>query len=141
MYHISGIDLLPSASPHIHPSIHPSIHHVQFSFIHLSIPGISPIVTAGMVMQLLAGSQLIHVDQSNRDDRLIFNGIQKLLGLLMTLGEAVAYVMSGAYGDIRTIGAGHAILIILQLFVAGTNETEDEMHHSFIFIIENFHRQ
>jgi protein transport protein SEC61 subunit alpha len=30
--------------------------------------GISPIVTAGMVMQLLAGSKLIEVDQSKKED-------------------------------------------------------------------------
>merc|ERR1719277_769055 len=35
------------------------------------------------------------------------------------MGEAVAYVMSGMYGDLRELGAGNAILIILQLFIAG----------------------
>jgi len=30
--------------------------------------GISPIVTAGMVMQLLAGAKLIDVDQSKKED-------------------------------------------------------------------------
>merc|ERR1711988_1977806 len=32
---------------------------------------------------------------------------------------AVAYVMSGMYGDLRQLGAGNAILIIFQLFFAG----------------------
>merc|ERR1711988_1217758 len=32
---------------------------------------------------------------------------------------AVAYVMSGMYGDLRELGAGNAILIIFQLFFAG----------------------
>merc|ERR1719277_673939 len=35
------------------------------------------------------------------------------------MGEAVAYVMSGMYGDLRELGAGNAILIIMQLFCAG----------------------
>merc|ERR1719456_770028 len=35
------------------------------------------------------------------------------------MGEAVAYVLSGMYGDVKDLGAGNAILIILQLFVAG----------------------
>ena len=43
----------------------------------------------------------------------------QVFGLLITLGEAVAYVMSGMYGDVRDIGAANAILIILQLFFAG----------------------
>merc|ERR1712066_1006048 len=81
--------------------------------------GISPIITSGMVMQLLAGSRIIDVDQSLKEDRALFTGAQKLFGMLITLGEAVAYVMSGMYGDLRDLGAGNAILIILQLFFAG----------------------
>jgi len=81
--------------------------------------GISPIITSGMVMQLLAGSRVIDVDQSLKEDRALFTGAQKLFGMLITMGEAVAYVMSGMYGDLRELGAGNAILIISQLFFAG----------------------
>nr|QWE91220.1 Sec61 alpha 1 subunit [Placidida sp.]QWE91225.1 Sec61 alpha 1 subunit [Placidida sp.]QWE91226.1 Sec61 alpha 1 subunit [Placidida sp.]QWE91227.1 Sec61 alpha 1 subunit [Placidida sp.] len=81
--------------------------------------GISPIVTSGMVMQLLAGTKIIDVDQSSREDRALFQGAQKLFGMLITIGEAVAYVLSGMYGPIGELGAVNAILIILQLFVAG----------------------
>ena len=81
--------------------------------------GTSPIITSGMVMQLLAGSKLIEVDYNVKEDRALFSGAQKLFGILITIGEAVAYVVSGMYGDIGSIGAGNAILIILQLFCAG----------------------
>merc|ERR1712167_554126 len=81
--------------------------------------GISPIVTSGMVMQLLAGSKIIDVDQNLKEDRVLFSGAQKLFGMLITLGEAVAYVISGMYGDVKDLGAGNAILIIIQLFFAG----------------------
>jgi len=81
--------------------------------------GISPIVTSGMVMQLLAGSKIIEVDQSLKEDRMLFQGAQKLFGMLITMGEAVAYVVSGMYGDVKDLGAGNAILIIMQLFMAG----------------------
>lgn len=81
--------------------------------------GISPIVTASMVMQLLSGSGIIKVDHSVRTDRELFNAAQKLFGLVITLGEAIAYVVAGMYGDINDIGAGIAILIITQLFVSG----------------------
>eukprot|EP00927_Polykrikos_kofoidii_P023487 TRINITY_DN2162_c0_g1_i6.p1 TRINITY_DN2162_c0_g1~~TRINITY_DN2162_c0_g1_i6.p1 ORF type:complete len:474 (+),score=91.99 TRINITY_DN2162_c0_g1_i6:111-1532(+) len=81
--------------------------------------GISPIITSGMVMQLLAGSRIIDVDQSLKEDRALFGGAQKLLGILITLGEAVAYVMSGMYGDLRELGASTSIIIIMQLFFAG----------------------
>eukprot|EP00612_Vaucheria_litorea_P000482 CAMPEP_0171452014 /NCGR_PEP_ID=MMETSP0945-20130129/286_1 /TAXON_ID=109269 /ORGANISM="Vaucheria litorea, Strain CCMP2940" /LENGTH=461 /DNA_ID=CAMNT_0011976585 /DNA_START=84 /DNA_END=1469 /DNA_ORIENTATION=+ len=81
--------------------------------------GISPIVTSSLVMQLLAGSRIIEVNQSVKEDRALFSGAQKLFGILITIGEAVAYVVSGMYGDLGTLGAGNAILIICQLFFAG----------------------
>lgn len=81
--------------------------------------GISPIVTSGLVMQLLAGSKMIDVDHGTKEDKELFNGAQKLLGIFITIGEAVAYVLSGMYGDIGELGAGNAILIIIQLIIAG----------------------
>ena len=39
--------------------------------------GISPIVTSGMIMQLLAGANLIEVDFSLKEDRALFSGAQK----------------------------------------------------------------
>ncbi|XP_055388099.1 protein transport protein Sec61 subunit alpha-like [Condylostylus longicornis] len=81
--------------------------------------GISPVVTSGMIMQLLAGARIVDVDQSLKEDRELFNAAQKLLGLLITIGEAVAYVLSGMYGNINEIGTGNALLIIAQLVFAG----------------------
>jgi len=81
--------------------------------------GISPIVTSGLVMQLLAGSKIIQVDQSVKEDRELFQGAQKLFGIVITIGEAVAYVLSGMYGNVRDLGVGNAVLIIIQLFFAG----------------------
>mmetsp|Transcript_61827 Transcript_61827/g.95984 ORF Transcript_61827/g.95984 Transcript_61827/m.95984 type:complete len:474 (+) Transcript_61827:81-1502(+) len=81
--------------------------------------GVTPIITSGMVMQLLAGSRIIEVDQGVKEDRNLYQGAQKLFAFLITLGEAVAYVMSGMYGSLSELGAGNAVLIILQLFFAG----------------------
>merc|ERR1711912_145679 len=81
--------------------------------------GISPIVTSGLVMQPLAGSKIIEVDQASKSDRELFQGAQKLFGMIITIGEALAYVLSGMYGEIKELGATNAILIILQLFIAG----------------------
>jgi protein transport protein SEC61 subunit alpha len=41
--------------------------------------GISPIVTSGMIMQLLAGANLIEVDFSLKEDRALFSGAQKCI--------------------------------------------------------------
>ena len=49
--------------------------------------GITPIVTSGLVMQLLAGSKIIEVDNSVREDRALLNGAQKLLGILIAVGS------------------------------------------------------
>lgn len=81
--------------------------------------GISPIVTSSMIMQLLAGSKIIDVDQSLKEDRALFQGAQKLFGMLITIGEAVAYVLSGMYGNVADIGAVTSVLLIVQLFLAG----------------------
>jgi len=81
--------------------------------------GISPIVTSSMVMQLLHGSRIIEVDMSIPEDRMLFQGAQKLFGMLITLGEAIAYVYSGQYGPVATIGMGNCILIVFQLVAAG----------------------
>lgn len=42
-----------------------------------------------------------------------------VLGMLITIGQGTAYVMSGMYGDVADLGAGNALLIILQLFFSG----------------------
>jgi protein transport protein SEC61 subunit alpha len=39
--------------------------------------GITPVVTSGMIMQLLAGAQLIDIDFGLKDDRALFGGAQK----------------------------------------------------------------
>ncbi|KAG1942773.1 hypothetical protein R3I94_011229 [Phoxinus phoxinus] len=80
--------------------------------------GISPIVTSGLIMQLLAGAKIIEVGDTPKD-RALFNGAQKLFGMIITIGQAIVYVMTGMYGDPSEMGAGVCLLIIIQLFVAG----------------------
>ena len=76
--------------------------------------GISPIVTSGLIMQLLAGAKLIEVGDTPKD-RALFNGAQKLFGMVITVGQAIVYVMSGMYGDASELGAGVCLLIIFQV--------------------------
>lgn len=81
--------------------------------------GISPIITSGMIMQLLAGTKIIDVNYSIREDKILFKGVQKLLSLIICVCEAFAYVWSGVYGDINALGVGNAMFIIFQLVFAG----------------------
>lgn len=80
--------------------------------------GIGPIVTSGLVMQLLAGANIIHVGD-DKESKELFAGAQKLAGLLMTIVQAVVYVMTGMYGPVYELGVGNAFIIVLQLFLAG----------------------
>jgi len=80
--------------------------------------GISPIVTSGLIMQLLAGAKIIEVGDTPRD-RALFSGAQKLFGMIITIGQAIVYVMTGMYGVPADMGMGVCLLIVIQLFVAG----------------------
>jgi protein transport protein SEC61 subunit alpha len=80
--------------------------------------GISPIVTSGLIMQLLAGVKIIEVGDTPKD-RALFNGAQKLFGMVITVGQAMLYVMGGMYGVPSELGAGVCLLIVFQLTFAG----------------------
>jgi protein transport protein SEC61 subunit alpha len=78
--------------------------------------GIGPIVTAGLVMQLLSGSKIINVDFGDPDDRALFTGGQKVLALFMTGFQSVAYIMGNAYGSLTPT---NALLVFMQLMMSG----------------------
>ena len=81
--------------------------------------GISPIITSSMIMQLLAGAKIIEVNMGSKADRELFQAAQKLFGIIITVGEALAYLLSGMYGPVAELGYVNAILIIMQLSTAG----------------------
>ncbi len=77
--------------------------------------GIGPIVTAGLILQLLVGSDIIKLDMSNPDDRSIFGSSTKFLTLIVIVGESFAYIFGGALGPLRP---SQELVIFVQLFVA-----------------------
>ena len=82
--------------------------------------GIGPIVTAGLILQVLSGSKMINVDFTNPQDRALFTGASKVLSVVMTIFEGVAFLVGGAYnsgGQSPSINAD--FLIIMQLVFAG----------------------
>lgn len=81
--------------------------------------GIGPIVTSGMIINLLHGSKIIEVDQNLKEDRLMLNATQKLFAIVMTFSQAVTYAFSGMYGSISDLGYGTTFLIIIQLSFGG----------------------
>uniref|UniRef100_A0A7S1HQQ1 Translocon Sec61/SecY plug domain-containing protein n=1 Tax=Phaeocystis cordata TaxID=118079 RepID=A0A7S1HQQ1_9EUKA len=80
--------------------------------------GIGPSVTSGLVMQLLSGSKLIEVDTSIPEDVELFQAANKMMGFIICIGQAMAYVVSGMYGSINDIGYVKAAMIVGQLFLA-----------------------
>lgn len=81
--------------------------------------GISPIVSASMVFQLLQGTKLIAVDMTKKEDRETFQTAQKLLAFLLAVGQATVYVLTGMYGPPSSLGIAVCLLLILQLVFAG----------------------
>jgi protein transport protein SEC61 subunit alpha len=78
--------------------------------------GIGPIVTAGLIMQLLLGSKIIKVDMSDPYDRAMFSGSQKVFAMFLTVFNIVAYIIGGAFGPL-TLQSG--TFIFLQLLFSG----------------------
>ena len=78
--------------------------------------GIGPIVTAGLILQVLAGSKMVNIDMSNPEDRSLFTSASKILSVVMTVFEASAYIIGGTYGALPVTTE---IVIMLQLVAAG----------------------
>ena len=81
--------------------------------------GISPIVSSGMVFQLLQGTQIIDVNLEDKKDREAYQTAQKLFAILLSIGQATVYVLTGIYGRPSDLGFGVCFLLILQLVFAG----------------------
>lgn len=78
--------------------------------------GIGPIVTAGLILQLLAGSGIIGLDLSKPEDRAVFTAANKFFAILMTAFQAAAFIIGGAYGQLNP---DIAFIIFLQLLFTG----------------------
>jgi len=79
--------------------------------------GIGPIVTAGIILQLLVGSKIIKWDTTKPEGRKKFQSWNKLLAISLCLIEAVAFVALGAI-PIKE-GYGIMLFVILQIAAGG----------------------
>lgn len=79
--------------------------------------GIGPIVTAGILLQLLVGSKILNWDMTKSETRNKFQTWDKFLAIILAFVEAAAYVIAGAVpveGGLST-----AIIVIAQLAAGG----------------------
>jgi protein transport protein SEC61 subunit alpha len=74
--------------------------------------GIGPIVTAGLLMQLLKGSELIRLDFKNPDDRSLFTSATKIVTLIVIVAEGALYGAS-VYGPLTAENAPYAIYVVI----------------------------
>ncbi|PSQ33351.1 preprotein translocase subunit SecY [Halobacteriales archaeon SW_10_68_16] len=90
--------------------------------------GIGPIVTASIVLQLLGGADLLGLDtQNNPRDQVLYQGLQKLLVIVMSALPALPMVFAGEFLPpspqvAQSLGIGLAgvqWLMFLQVFMGG----------------------
>ncbi|MGM0592673.1 MAG: preprotein translocase subunit SecY [Halobacteriota archaeon] len=88
--------------------------------------GIGPIVTASIVLQLLGGADLLGLDTSDPRDQILYQGLQKVLVIVMIVLTGLPMVLSGFLpansGVASALGintTGVQALIFAQVFVGG----------------------
>ena len=54
--------------------------------------GIGPIVSASIIIQMLQGTDIIHIDTSTREGRVFFQGLQKITAIIFVIIENAVYV-------------------------------------------------
>lgn len=78
--------------------------------------GIGPIVTAGLILQILVGAKIINMDLSNPEDRSKFTLANKGLAIILAIVEAIGFVISGMFWkDPGTISIWIKLIVFLQL--------------------------
>src|ERR687897_775523 len=92
--------------------------------------GIGPIVTAGLLMQLLKGSDLIKLNFKNPDDRALFTSATKIVTIIVIIAEGALYGAS-VYGGLvaqpefvaiviaQLIGASLIVMLLDELVQKG----------------------
>ena len=88
------------------------------SIMHL---GIGPIVTGSIIMQLFAGAKIIKLDLGDSDDKQLYQGVQKILVLIMIPVESIPQGYGFLEADLELVGQfgqGWAnAIIVSQLFI------------------------
>jgi preprotein translocase SecY subunit len=81
--------------------------------------GIGPIVTAGLLMQLLKGSDLIKLDFKNPDDRSLFTSATKIVTIIVIVAEGGLYGFS-VYGPLTADEAPQAIYVVIAQLIGAS---------------------
>ncbi len=85
--------------------------------------GIGPIVTGSIIMQLFAGAKIIRLDLQDSEDKAMYQGVQKLLVLLMIPIESIPQTygfLDPTENLITNYGMGWANFVIVAQLFAGS---------------------
>lgn len=85
--------------------------------------GIGPIVTGSIIMQLFAGAKIIRLDLQDSEDKAMYQGVQKLLVLLMIPIESIPQTygfLDPTQALISNYGMGWANFVIVAQLFAGS---------------------
>ena len=85
----------------------------------LSELGITPIISSSIILTILRTLRILSVDQSIKEDKIRFEQTMKFLAIVITFGQAIAYVVGGMYGPVELIGYFNSVLLIAQLVIGG----------------------
>jgi preprotein translocase subunit SecY len=82
--------------------------------------GIGPIVTAGLILQILVGAKILNIDLNDPEGRQKFTLASKGLGIILAIIEATGFVVSGVYWYTpQVVSAWIKIAVTLQLIWGG----------------------
>ena len=85
--------------------------------------GIGPIVTASIVLQLLAGAEILKFDTTTSEGKRRFQGVQKIAAIFFIIFEAIVYVLLGGLAPAAGLAQSTFLILesvlILQLLVGG----------------------
>ena len=88
------------------------------SIVHL---GIGPIVTASIVLQLLKGADILHIDTSDTRGQVMYMGLQKILILVMIVIEAAPNLIGGFMQPDAVVATqffgGNLFIVSLLIFI------------------------
>jgi len=85
----------------------------------LSELGISPIITSSFLLSILRAFRILSVDPNVKEDKIRFEQTMKFVAIVITFGQAIAYVVGGMYGPVQEIGRINSILLVAQLVIGG----------------------
>lgn len=77
--------------------------------------GIGPIVTAGLILQILVGGGLIEADLSDPEDRALFTVASKFLSIILSVFQILLFLSTGVWGYLTIV---ESTIVFLQLLAA-----------------------